>query len=110
MGMKRDSAAKSAAALKWDPSRDEAPRLIAAGKGPLADRILALAEEGDVPIVEKEPLADALLSLEPGQSIPPELFRLAAEVYIFLKELDGSGNPGGTDHPGQDSGKDPVQE
>ena len=79
---------KGAAALKWDPEKDEAPRLIAAGRGALADRILALAREAEIPVLQEEPLAGALLDLEPGQTIPPELFQLAAEVYIFLAELD----------------------
>ncbi len=83
---------KKAAALKWDPLKDQAPRLIAAGKGTLADRILAIAEEEGIPVMEKSPLAEALLSLDKGQTIPAELFLLAAEVYAFLAELDGSGH------------------
>lgn len=85
MGMR-----KGAAALKWNRDSDDAPRLIAAGKGYLAERILSLADEAEIPIVEKEPLADVLLSMKPGCEIPPELFRMAAEVYVFLMELDSS--------------------
>lgn len=81
---------KGAAALKWHRDRDEAPRLIASGKGYLADKILALADEAGIPVVEQEPLTKVLLSLEPGKEIPPELFRLAAEVYVFIMELDSS--------------------
>lgn len=79
---------KGAVALSWNPEGDDAPRLIAAGKGLIADRILALAEEAGIPIVEQEPLAEALIALKPGTVIPHELFRLAAEVYIFLSRLD----------------------
>lgn len=79
---------KGAVALSWDSEKDDAPRLIAAGKGVLADRILALAEEADIPIVEKEPLVEALIELTPGTVIPEQLFRLTAEVYIFLSRLD----------------------
>ncbi|MDA3809309.1 MAG: EscU/YscU/HrcU family type III secretion system export apparatus switch protein [Spirochaetaceae bacterium] len=79
---------KGAIALHWDAEKDEAPRLIAAGKGPLADKILALAELAGIPIVEKEPLVEALIDLQPGAVIPYELFRLTAEVYIFLTKLD----------------------
>lgn len=100
---------KGAAALKWEPEKDDAPRLIAAGRGPLADRILALAEEADIPVLEKEPLAAALLDMEPGQTIPPELFKLAAEVYLFLSDLDQSGDIGGTNNPGKDSGNHSAQ-
>lgn len=90
MGVER----KGAAALGWDPGKDDAPRLIAAGRGALADRIMSLAEEAEIPILEDHPLAAPLLELDPGQTIPPELFRLAAEVYLFLAELDRSNDPG----------------
>jgi len=79
---------KGAVALSWNSEKDDAPRLIAAGKGPLADKILALAEKADIPIMEKEPLVEALLDLQPGTVVPPELFRITAEVYIFLMNLD----------------------
>ena len=93
---------KKAAALAWEPGRDDAPRLIAAGKGPLADRILSLAEEAGIPVLEDHPLAEPLQSLEPGCEIPPELYRLAAEVYLFLAELDRSGHIGCPEHPGEE--------
>lgn len=79
---------KGAAALRWDKDKDSIPRLIAAGKGFLADRILALAIEADIPIVEEEPLVSVLLAMEPGKEIPPELFQLTAEIYAFLMKLD----------------------
>ncbi len=81
---------KGAAALKWNRENDDAPRLIAAGKGYLADRILALAAEADIPIIEQEPLTEVLISMDPGKEIPPELFEITAEIYIFLMKLDGS--------------------
>nr|WP_246434068.1 EscU/YscU/HrcU family type III secretion system export apparatus switch protein [Spirochaeta isovalerica] len=76
--------------MKWDREKDDAPRLIASGRGYLARKILDLAEEAGIPLVEQEPLTNILLSLPPGQEIPPELFALAAEVYVFLMELDSS--------------------
>lgn len=81
---------KGAAALHWNREKDEAPRLIASGKGLLADRILSLAEEAGIPMVEQKPLTKLLLAMKPGSEIPPELFRLTAEVYVFLMELDSS--------------------
>ena len=59
MGIRR-----GAVALNWNSGKDDAPRLMSAGKGPLADKILALAEKADIPIVEKEPLVEALLELQ----------------------------------------------
>jgi len=87
MGMR-----KGAAALTWNRDKDDAPRLIAAGKGYLADRILTLAEKAEIPIIEQEPLTQVLITMDPGKEIPPELFELTAEIYIFLMKLDGEFN------------------
>lgn len=83
---------KKAAALKWDRERDEAPRLIAAGKGAMAERILALAEESGLPVREEPLLSAALEELTPGREIPEELYTLAAELYLFLMELEDGAN------------------
>jgi flagellar biosynthesis protein len=77
-------------ALKWDRESDAAPRLIAAGKGPLADRILSLALDAGIPVREDSILAEALADAPIGSEIPPELYQLAAEVYIFLMNLETS--------------------
>lgn len=77
-------------ALKWDREKDDAPRLIAAGKGPLADRIVSLALEAGIPVQENGMLTEALIDTATGSEIPPELYQLAAEVYIFLMNLEQS--------------------
>ena len=79
---------KKSLALKWDKEKDDAPRLIAAGKGPLADRIISLAVEAGIPVQENGVLTEALVDAAPGSEIPPELYQIAAEVYIFLMELE----------------------
>lgn len=81
---------KIAAVLKWDEEADEAPRLIAAGKGYLAERILAAAEKAGIPQQEHSALAEGLLGISPGSEIPQELYTLAADVYIFLMNLEES--------------------
>lgn len=77
-------------ALKWDREKDDAPRLIAAGKGPLADRIVSLALEAGIPVQENEILVEAMADISVGSEVPPELYRLAAEVYLFLMNLEKS--------------------
>lgn len=79
---------KKSLALKWDREKDDAPRLIAAGKGALADRIISLAIEAGIPIQENSILTEALVDTTTGREIPPELYQIAAEVYIFLMELE----------------------
>ena len=54
---------KQAIALEYDPS-DEAPRVVASGKGILADKIIEKARESSVPIHRDDKLADTLSRLD----------------------------------------------
>ena len=79
---------KKAIALGYDRENMNAPRVLAAGQGYIARKILEMAEENNIP-VEKDPvLAEALLCLDPGQEIPPELYQVVAEVLVFIMEAD----------------------
>ena len=65
---------KQAVALEYDPS-DEAPRVIASGKGILAEKIIEKAQESSVPIHRDDKLADTLSRLDIGEMIPPEFMK-----------------------------------
>lgn len=78
---------KQAIALEYDPS-DEAPRVIAAGTGALAERIIEKAKEADVPIHRDDKLADTLSRLQIGDMIPPELYEVVAEILLFVDSMD----------------------
>lgn len=78
---------KTAVALGYDPE-DEAPKIIASGKGPVADRIIEVAKESNVPVHTDERLANTLSKLEIGDSIPPELYQVVAEVLLFVDQMD----------------------
>lgn len=78
---------KQAVALEYDPS-DDAPRVIASGKGVLAEKIIEKAKESDVPIHRDDKLADTLSRLEIGEMIPPELYEVVAEILIFVDSMD----------------------
>lgn len=77
-----------AAALAYDPDKDNAPRVVAAGKGTLAGRILARAKEAGVPIYKNAPLALTLAGLGLEEEIPPELYQIVAEVIAWVYELE----------------------
>ena len=64
---------KQAIALSYDP-KDNAPRVVASGRGALAERIIEKAQETNVPVHEDTKLADTLSRLEIGDAIPPELY------------------------------------
>ncbi|EHM09575.1 uncharacterized protein, cytoplasmic domain of flagellar protein FhlB like protein [Thermanaerovibrio velox DSM 12556] len=82
------SKARKAAALRYDEDRDAAPVLVASGRGHLAEKILELAREARVPIVEDAALVSALLALEVGDEIPPELYGAVAKVLAFVMEME----------------------
>lgn len=78
---------KQAIALEYDPD-DAAPKVIASGRGALAERIIEKAKESDVPIHRDDKLADTLSRLEIGDMIPPELYEVVAEILVFVDSMD----------------------
>ncbi|HWQ08279.1 MAG TPA: EscU/YscU/HrcU family type III secretion system export apparatus switch protein [Holophaga sp.] len=77
----------SAVALRYQPQApflDSAPRLVAKGKGLLAERILELAREHHVPIERDPDLLAALEPLDVNRMIPPELFQAVAVMLAAL--------------------------
>ncbi len=63
---------------------ETAPKVVAKGKGIVAENILERAEEHDIPVYEDEKLSRQLYNLEIGQEIPPELYHVIAEVLVLL--------------------------
>lgn len=78
---------KQAIALSYDPNED-APKVIASGKGVLAEKIIEKAKESDVPVHRDDKLADTLSRLEIGDMIPPELYEVVAEILVFVDAMD----------------------
>lgn len=73
-----------AVALRYDKGSREAPRVTAKGRGLVAERIIALAEEHEVVIDANPALAEALSGVEVDDTIPVELFEAVAEVIGFV--------------------------
>jgi flagellar biosynthesis protein len=84
---------KRAAALKYDQQAAGAPKVVAAGAGLIAARIVEIAREQGVAIREDPALAEALARLELEQEIPPELFAAVAEVLVWAYGLEGKRRP-----------------
>lgn len=78
---------KTVVALSYEPG-DKAPKILAAGKGQIAERIIKEAKENDVPFYEDKKLALALSKLEIGDTIPPELYDVVAEILVFVDKMD----------------------
>lgn len=87
MQKKEDFQNKTAVALGYQPG-DKAPRIIAAGKGELAQKIIDRAKEVDIPLHKDDKLAKTLSKLEIGDTIPPELYEVVAEILVFVDRMD----------------------
>jgi flagellar biosynthesis protein len=75
---------KLAVALEYEKGSREAPRVVAKGRGLVAERIIALAEENDIIIESNPALAKALSGVELEEEIPVELFEAVAEIIGFV--------------------------
>ena len=79
---------REAASLRYDPGRDYAPQVTAAGRGRVAETIIKTAREAGVPVYKDEALAETLNRLSVGDMIPRELFEVVAEVLAFVIGID----------------------
>ena len=78
---------KQAVALSYDPD-DDAPKVVATGKGALAEKIIEEAKQAKVPVHKDSKLADTLSRLEIGELIPPELYEVVAEILVVVDQMD----------------------
>lgn len=78
---------KTAVAVAYDPE-DTAPKILATGKGYLAEKIIEKAKEEQIPFYKDTKLADTLSRLEIGEMIPPELYEVVAEILVFVDDMD----------------------
>jgi flagellar biosynthetic protein FlhB len=77
-----------AIALQYEHGLMDAPKVVAKGAGHVARRIVSIAEEEGVPVVEDKPLAKSLYALvEVGRFIPAQLYRAVAEMLAYVYQL-----------------------
>ncbi|MDH4944140.1 EscU/YscU/HrcU family type III secretion system export apparatus switch protein [Sulfurimonas sp. C5] len=73
-----------AAALKYDATKDSAPKVKAKGEGKTAQKIIEIAKENDIPIKQDEDLIELLSKVELDHEVPPEMYKAIAEVFSFI--------------------------
>ena len=78
---------KTAVALEYELG-EQAPKVIATGQGRIAEKIIDVAKEANVPVHKDEKLARSLSVLDFGEYIPPELYSIVAEVLVFVDSMD----------------------
>ena len=79
---------KKAAALKYDPNRQSAPKVVASGKGAVAEAIVAKAREYGVALFANSALVESLLELQIDSEIPVELYETVVELFVWLARAD----------------------
>jgi flagellar biosynthesis protein len=85
--------ANRATALRYTEG-SEAPEVVATGRGEIARKILAAAEEAGVPVRRDPALVEALSKLDVGRAIPPELYVAVAEALVWAYRLDAKASKG----------------
>lgn len=76
-----------AVALRYDPGQDQAPRVVASGRGEVAASILAAAKEYGIPLHQDPQLTAVLIQQELGSQIPEDLYGVVAEILAFIYHL-----------------------
>lgn len=83
---------KKAAALAYNKDKDMSPRIVASGRGLIADNIISKALEFDIPLFVNEILVDSLIKMEVNANVPHELYEAVVEVFIWLQDRETSSN------------------
>lgn len=81
---------EKAVALKYERGKDPAPKVTAKGRGAVAERILAIARENNIPIKQDKTLLEAIYKLDINEEIPEELYRVIAEILAFVYRMNRS--------------------
>lgn len=87
MDEKKVNRSKVSVALSYEAG-EQAPKIIASGRGILAEKIIEKAGEAKVPVYKDDKLATTLSKLQIGDMIPPELYNVVAEILVFVDDMD----------------------
>ena len=86
--MDSDRALNSSAVAPAYASGESAPRVVAKGRGLIADEILRRARESGVPVHASRELVSLLMQVDLDRHIPPELYSAVAELLAWLYRLE----------------------
>jgi flagellar biosynthesis protein len=75
---------KKAVALKYERYKDSAPKVVAKGKGVIAEKIIEIAKQHGVYLKEDPTLVEVLSGLELYEEIPEELYKVVAEIFVLI--------------------------
>lgn len=83
----QDEFIQKAAAIKYDIDKDNAPKLVAKGKGETASNIIKIAKENNIPIKKDEDLIELLSKIDIDKEIPSSMYKAVAEIFSFIYDL-----------------------
>jgi len=86
--MKTRNRPNKAVALKYKPKLDNAPTVVAKGKGKVAEKIIEIARENNIYIHNDPDLIEVLSHLDLNEEIPPDLYIIVAELLAFIYSLN----------------------
>jgi flagellar biosynthesis protein len=79
---------KKAAALSYQHGQDAAPTLSAKGRGAIAEKIIAVAQEHNIPLHQDADLVEVLEKVELEQEIPLEVYAVVAEIFAYIYKVN----------------------
>ncbi len=85
---KEKTAGRKAVALRYNPEKDHAPRVIAKGSGFVAQKIIELGQKHGIPVQEDPALVQILSQLDFYQEIPPAIYLVVAEILAFIYSMN----------------------
>ena len=78
---------QQAVVLRYEPKKDQAPKLVGKGRGHLAEKIIELARHHNIPIRQDKNLIQILSRLDLNQEIPDNVYKAVAEILAFVYRL-----------------------
>jgi len=79
---------KSAVSLQYKKGKNAAPKVTAKGQGWVAEKIINMARENNIPIREDKDLLSLLSEIDVGQEVPESLYKVVAELLAWVYQLN----------------------
>lgn len=79
---------QKAVALGYDEKKDDAPKVLASGKGIIAEKIIEIARANNIPIHKNTHLTEILSVLEVNEAIPVSVYSIVAKILTHIYEQE----------------------
>jgi len=82
-----------AVAVRYDPQKESAPRIVAKGRGQIAEKIIELAKASGVPVHSDPDMTRLLAAVELFDEVPPVLYAAVAEILVWVYRANQTARP-----------------